>query len=154
MALKCKYPAFAKMSWPPSPSSNRLWKDGAKCFGIMLVLCDETDCFCYKPTIVKQCLKEVKHKLCTFVQHTENKWLSFTTWCEHTLFFTSCLLSSCFLLSSPEQLIRLKTEDWYFIEASFSVHVAQIQMCLICLIGFMKAHERCFVKAVNQVQTC
>lgn len=57
MAVECKYPAFAKTSWPPSLCCNRLWKDGAKCLGIMLVLCDKAGCFYYKPTTVKRLKK-------------------------------------------------------------------------------------------------
>lgn len=57
MAAECKYPASAKTSWPPSLWSNRLWKDAAECLGIMLVLCDKAGCFYYKPTIVKQRVK-------------------------------------------------------------------------------------------------
>lgn len=58
MALECKYPVSAKTSWPPPLCSNRLWKDGAKCLGIMLVLCDNAGCSYYKPTIVRQRLKK------------------------------------------------------------------------------------------------
>lgn len=74
MALECKYSVFAKTSWPPPLCSNRLWKDGAKCLGIMLVLCDNAGCFYYKPTIVWQRLKEeLEYKLFAFVLHTANK---------------------------------------------------------------------------------
>lgn len=71
MAVKCKYPAFAKTSWPPSLRCNRLWKDGAKCLGIMLVLCDKAGCFYYKPTIVKQRLKKNSNISCLHLFSTQ-----------------------------------------------------------------------------------
>lgn len=95
---------FARMSWPPSPCSNRLWEDGAKCSGIMLVLCDKTGGFYYKPTIVEPVFeKELKYKLCAFLlPHTENKWLLIqgTQTFSHTI---SLVLSFLFLSYRPPQ---------------------------------------------------
>lgn len=71
MAVECKYPAFAKTSWPPSLCCNRLWKDGAKCLGIMLVLCDKAGCFYYKPTIVKHPLKKISNISCLHLFTTQ-----------------------------------------------------------------------------------
>lgn len=109
---------FARMSWPPSPCSNRLWEDGAKCSGIMLVLCDKTGGFYYKPTIVEPVFeKELRYKLCAFLlPHTENKWLLIqgTQTFSHTISLVLSFLFLSYRSPLPEQPWCVwKLEDWY-----------------------------------------
>lgn len=91
MARKCKYPAFARMSW--SSGSNRLWKGGAKCSGIMLELWDKTDSFYYKSTGMP-CLKQKRKEknVAHFVLYTKYKWSHSGCSFYHSLWF--CFLKS------------------------------------------------------------